>query len=26
MICDLRADSEVKADGKVIYRNGKFLI
>ena len=25
MICDLRADSEVKADGKVIYRNGEFL-
>ncbi|MCS7258297.1 MAG: aminopeptidase [candidate division WOR-3 bacterium] len=26
MICDLRKDSEVLADGKVIYRNGKFLI
>ncbi|MDR7418224.1 MAG: aminopeptidase [Armatimonadota bacterium] len=26
MICDLRADSEVRADGEVIYRNGKFLI
>ncbi len=27
MICDLRADSEVRADGgEVIYRNGKFLV
>jgi aminopeptidase len=26
MICDLRTDSEVSADGEVIYRNGKFLI
>ncbi|MDR7542769.1 MAG: aminopeptidase [Armatimonadota bacterium] len=26
MICDLRTDSEVWADGEVIYRNGKFLI
>jgi aminopeptidase len=26
MICDLRSDSEVRADGEVIYRNGKFLI
>jgi aminopeptidase len=26
MICDLRADSEVKADGQAIYRNGRFLI
>lgn len=26
MICDLRTDSEVKADGAVIYRNGKFVI
>ncbi len=25
MICDLRTDSEVHADGEVIYRNGKFL-
>jgi len=26
MICDLKKDSEIKADGKVIYRNGKFTI
>jgi len=26
MICDLRKDAEVKADGTVIYRNGKFVI
>ncbi len=26
MICDLRASSEVQADGEVIYRNGAFLI
>jgi len=26
MICDMRSDSEVRADGDVIYRNGKFLI
>jgi aminopeptidase len=26
MICDLRADSEVQADGEVIYRNGRFVI
>jgi aminopeptidase len=26
MICDLRTDSEVKADGTVIYRNGHFVI
>jgi aminopeptidase len=26
MICDLRTDSEVKADGTVIYRNGRFVI
>jgi aminopeptidase len=26
MVCDLRKDAEVNADGKVIYRNGKFLI
>ena len=25
MICDLRVDSEVRADGEVIYKNGKFL-
>ncbi len=25
-ICDLRADSEVRADGEVIYRNGRFLL
>ncbi|HQL25304.1 MAG TPA: aminopeptidase, partial [candidate division Zixibacteria bacterium] len=26
MICDMRKDAEVLADGKVIYRNGKFTI
>lgn len=26
MVCDLRKDSEIVADGKVIYRNGKFTI
>jgi aminopeptidase len=26
MICDLRGGAEVRADGEVIYRNGKFLI
>ena len=26
MIADLRADSEVLADGEVIYRNGRFLL
>ncbi|MFH1373890.1 MAG: aminopeptidase [bacterium] len=26
MICDLKKDSEITADGKVIYRNGKFTI
>lgn len=26
MICDLRADSEVRADGEVIFRNGRFLL
>jgi aminopeptidase len=26
MICDLRSDSEVRADGEVVYRNGAFLI
>lgn len=26
MICDMRTDSEVRADGEVVYRNGKFLI
>lgn len=25
MICDLRAGSEVYADGELVYRNGKFL-
>ncbi|MDR7586973.1 MAG: aminopeptidase [Armatimonadota bacterium] len=26
MICDLRQESEVRADGDVIYRDGRFLI
>jgi aminopeptidase len=26
MICDLRTDTEVRADGEVIYRDGRFLI
>ncbi|MEZ5360241.1 MAG: aminopeptidase [Candidatus Zixiibacteriota bacterium] len=26
MVCNLKKDSEIKADGKVIYRNGKFTI
>ncbi len=26
MICDLREETEVRADGDVIYRNGKFLL
>ncbi|MGQ0549776.1 MAG: aminopeptidase [Armatimonadota bacterium] len=26
MICDLRADSEVRADGEVVYRNGQFVL
>ncbi len=26
MICDMKKDSEILADGKVIYRNGKFVI
>jgi aminopeptidase len=26
MICDLRADTEVRADGEVIYRDGRFLL
>ncbi|MBI5266574.1 MAG: aminopeptidase [candidate division Zixibacteria bacterium] len=26
MVCDLRQDAEITADGKVIYRNGKFTI
>jgi aminopeptidase len=26
MICDLKRDAEIVADGKVIYRNGKFTI
>jgi len=26
MVCDLKKNSEITADGKVIYRNGKFTI
>jgi aminopeptidase len=26
MVCDLRQGSEIVADGKTIYRNGKFTI
>ncbi len=26
MICDLRKDGEVRADGELIYKNGKFII
>ncbi|MDX9857312.1 MAG: aminopeptidase [candidate division Zixibacteria bacterium] len=26
MVCDLKKDSQITADGKVIYRNGKFTI
>jgi aminopeptidase len=26
MICDLRTDTEVRADGEVVYRNGRFVI
>ncbi|NOY88895.1 MAG: aminopeptidase, partial [FCB group bacterium] len=26
MVCNLKKDSQIKADGKVIYRNGKFAI
>ena len=26
MVCDLKSGSEITADGKVIYRNGKFTI
>ncbi len=26
MVCDLKRNSEITADGKVIYRNGKFVI
>ncbi len=26
MICDVREETEVRADGEVIYRNGKFLL
>jgi aminopeptidase len=26
MICDLKKDSEIVADGKVIYQNGEFVI
>jgi aminopeptidase len=25
MICDMRTDSEIRADGEVIYRSGKFI-
>jgi aminopeptidase len=25
MICDMRIDSEISADGNVVYRNGKFI-
>lgn len=26
MVCDLKKDSQISADGKVFYRNGKFII
>ena len=26
MICDLRTDTEIVADGEVVYRNGRFLV
>ena len=26
MVCDLKKGGEIEADGKIIYRNGKFLI
>ena len=26
MVCDLKKDSEIRADGKIIYRNGRFKI
>jgi aminopeptidase len=26
MICDLKKNSEITADGKLIYKNGKFTI
>jgi aminopeptidase len=26
MICDMKGDAQITADGKVIYRNGKFTI
>ena len=26
MVCNLQKKAEIKADGKVIYRNGKFVI
>lgn len=26
MVCDLKKDAQISADGKVIYRNGKFTI
>jgi aminopeptidase len=25
LVCDLRGESEVHADGEVVYRNGEFL-
>jgi len=25
-VCNLQKKAEIKADGKVIYRNGKFVI
>ena len=26
MICDMKADGEIKVDGELIYQSGKFLI
>ena len=26
LICDMQADSEMRVDGEVVYRNGKFII
>ncbi|MGQ0572306.1 MAG: aminopeptidase [Armatimonadota bacterium] len=26
MVCDLRTETEVRADGEALYRNGKFLV
>jgi len=26
MICDIREDSEIKVDGELLYKNGKFMI